>query len=171
MKALLNIYAPYVEKTAVTFEYNVPSETEFLGRIENISRKYPWIVYEENGEILGYAYGGPEYTRDAFQWTVESSVYVSESARGKGIGTLLYKTLFDILKKQNFCVCSALITESNRTSVKIHESFGFETVGTRKNCGFKHGKWHSLVIMEKRFCDFSKEPKPIIPITELNYEF
>lgn len=167
----MQIYAPYVEKTAVTFEYNVPSESEFLSRIEDISQKYPWIVYEENGYILGYAYGGPEYTRDAFQWTVESSVYVSENARGKGVGTLLYKTLLDILEKQNFCVCGALITESNESSVKMHERFGFETVGIRKNCGFKHGKWHSLVIMEKRLCEFSEEPKPIIPITELKYDF
>mgnify|MGYP002508977221 CR=1 FL=1 len=83
-EAILKIYATYIEKTAITFEYDVPSLSEFSGRIAEIQKKYPWIVYEENGKILGYAYGGPEYTRAAYQWTVETSVYLSEKARGKG---------------------------------------------------------------------------------------
>ena len=80
---ILKIYAPYIEKTAITFEYEVPSLSEFSGRISEIQKKYPWIVYEEEDEILGYAYGGPEYTRAAYQWTVETSVYLSEKSRGK----------------------------------------------------------------------------------------
>ena len=106
---MLRIYAPYIENTSITFEYDVPSVSEFALRIEEIQKKYPWIVYEEEGKILGYAYGGPMLTRAAYQWTVESSVYVSEKAKGRGIGTLLYDTLLDMLKKQNFCVCYALV--------------------------------------------------------------
>ena len=170
-EAILKIYAPYIEKTAITFEYEVPSLSEFSKRIAEIQKKYPWIVYEEEGEILGYAYGGPEYTRAAYQWTVETSVYLSEKARGKGIGTDLYEKILDILKKQNFCVCYVLINDDNEASIKLHEKFGFVKNGFRENCGFKHGKWHSIVIMEKQLNEFSVPPKPVIPIGELDYEF
>lgn len=170
-EAILKIYAPYIEKTAITFEYEVPPLSEFSKRIAEIQKKYPWIVYEEEGEILGYAYGGPEYTRAAYQWTVETSVYLSEKARGKGIGTALYEKILDILKKQNFCVCYVLINDDNEASVKLHEKFGFVKNGFRKNCGYKFGKWHSIVIMEKQLNEFSVPPKPVIPIGELDYEF
>lgn len=170
-EAILKIYAPYIEKTAITFEYEVPSLSEFSERIAKIREKYPWIVYEEDGEILGYAYGGPEYTRAAYQWTVETSVYISENARGKGIGTALYEKILDILKKQNFCVCYVLINDDNEASVKLHEKFGFKQNGYRKNCGYKFEKWHSVVFFEKQLNEFSVPPKPVIPINELNYEF
>ena len=170
-EAILKIYAPYIEKTAITFEYEVPSLSEFSKRIAEIQKKYPWIVYEEEGEILGYAYGGPEYTRAAYQWTVETSVYLSEKARGKGIGTALYEKILDILKKQNFCVCYVLINDDNEASVKLHEKLGFKQNGYRKNCGYKFEKWHSIVIMEKQLNEFSVPPKPVIPIGELDYEF
>lgn len=170
-EAILKIYAPYIEKTAITFEYEVPSLSEFSKRIAEIQKKYPWIVYEEEGEILGYAYGGPEYTRAAYQWTVETSVYLSEKARGKGIGTALYEKILDILKKQNFCVCYVLINDDNEASIKLHEKFGFVKNGFRKNCGYKFEKWHSIVIMEKQLNEFSVPPKPVIPIGELDYEF
>ena len=170
-EAILKIYAPYIEKTAITFEYEVPSLSEFSERIAKIREKYPWIVYEEDGGILGYAYGGPEYTRAAYQWTVETSVYVSENARGKGIGTALYEKILDILKKQNFCVCYVLINDDNEASVKLHEKFGFKQNGYRKNCGYKFEKWHSVVFFEKQLNEFSVPPKPVIPINELNYKF
>ena len=170
-KEILEIYAPYIEKTAITFEYEVPSLSEFSERISEIQKKYPWIVYEENGKILGYAYGGPEYTRAAYQWTCETSVYVSEEARGKGIGAALYEKILDILKKQNFCVCYVLINDDNEASVKMHEKFGFKQNGYRKKCGYKFGKWHSVVFLEKQLNEFSVPPKPVIPIGELDYEF
>lgn len=170
-EAILGIYAPYIEKTTITFEYSVPSLSEFSARIEDIQKKYPWIVYEENGKILGYAYGGPEHTREAYQWTVEASVYVAEEARGKGIGTLLYNALFDILEKQNFRICYVLITGENLLSVKMHEKYGFKTVGIRKNSGYKHGKWLDVYVMEKQLNEFSVPPEPVIPIGELEYEF
>ena len=169
--AILGIYAPYIEKTAITFEYDVPSLPEFSERIAKIQEKYPWIVYEEDGKILGYAYGSPEFTRAAYQWTVETSVYLAKEARGRGIGTSLCKKIFDILKKQNFCICYVLINDDNEASIKMHEKFGFRTVGIRKNCGYKFEKWHSIIILEKQLNDFSVPPKDIIPIGELNYDF
>lgn len=169
--AILSIYAPYIENTSITFEYDVPSVFDFAERIAEIQRKYPWIVYEEDGEILGYAYGSPMLTRAAYQWTAESSVYVSEKAKGKGIGSLLYDVLFDILKKQNFCVCYALVIAENEASVKMHEKYGFRRVGLLENSGYKFGGWHSVILMEKQLSPFSENPKPIIPMGELEYEF
>lgn len=168
---ILKIYAPYIENTSITFEYDVPTVEEFSKRIEEITKHYPWIVYEEDGEILGYAYGSPQYTRAAYQWTVESSVYVAEGAKGKGIGKKLYSTLFDILKAQNFCLCYAIIIEENEISIKMHETFGFIKTGFSKNSGYKLGAWHSIVTMEKQLNEFSVPPKPVIPITEMNFEF
>ena len=167
---MLEIYRPYVENTPITFEYDVPSEKEFSERVADIQKKYPWIVYEEEGEVLGYAYGGPEHTRAAYQWTVETSVYVSEKAKGKGIGTILYDKVLDILKKQNFCICYVLIIGSNGVSLKMHEKYGFKTVGIRRNSGYKLGAWHDVVVMEKQLNEFSVPPKPIIPIGKLDYE-
>ena len=167
---ILKIYAPYIEKTAITFEYEVPTVPEFSNRIAEIQQKYPWIVYEENGRILGYAYGGPEHTRAAYQWTVEASVYVDENARGRGIGTVLYDALLDILEKQNFVICYVLIIASNAASVKMHEKYGFKTIGVRKNSGYKLGEWHSVAVMEKQLNDFSVPPKPVVPIGELDYK-
>lgn len=169
-EAILAVYAPYIEKTAITFEYEVPSLEEFRRRIAEITKKYPWIVYEEDGEILGYAYGGPEYTRAAYQWTVETSVYISEKAKGKGIGTALYEKILDILTKQNFCICYVLINDDNEASIKMHEKYGFKQNGYRKNCGYKFGRWHSIIFMEKQLNEFSVPPKPVIPINELNYD-
>ena len=102
---------------------------------------------------------------------METSVYISENARGKGIGTALYEKILDILKKQNFCVCYVLINDDNEASVKLHEKLGFKQNGYRKNCGYKFEKWHSIVIMEKQLNEFSVPPKPVIPIGELDYEF
>ena len=170
-EALLKIYAPYIEKTAITFEYEVPSLTEFAGRISKTLEKYPWILYEEDGEVFGYAYAGPEYTRAAYQWLVGTSIYLSEEARGKGIGTALYEKLLDILKKQNFCICYARVNDDNEASLKMHEKYGFRQIGSLKNCGYKFEKWHGILILEKQLNECSVPPKPVIPIGKLEYEF
>lgn len=167
---ILGIYAPYVEKTAVSFEYEVPSEDEFRERMYTIMQRYPWIVYEEDGEILGYAYGGPDHTRAAYQWTVESSVYVREDSRGKGIGGKLYSALFDILKAQNFVVCYAIITEGNEASLIMHESFGFRKLCTMEKAAYKLGKWLGYTYMEKDLNERKSPPDQVIPITELKYD-
>lgn len=168
---LLRIYAPYIEHTSYTFEYDVPSLEDFCRRIEEISKKYPWIVYEEDGKILGYAYGGPLYTRAAYQWTVEDSIYVSPEAKGKGIGTLLLEKLLGILQKQGFCICYSLIVSDNLPSLKMHEKFGFTECGFAGNTGFKFGEWHSIVTLEKRLNEPLSPPKPIIPFPELKISF
>lgn len=166
---ILGIYAPYVENTAISFEYTVPTKEEFRLRIEKIAERYPWIVYEEEAGILGYAYAGPDRERAAYQWTAESSVYVAPSARGRGIGPALYDVLFDILRKQNFCLCSAIITADNEASLKMHEKCGFYRVGFSESSGYKLGAWHGIVTMEKRLNPFLVPPKPVIPIGEIDF--
>lgn len=165
--ALRAIYAPYVEKTSITFEYAVPTVSDFAERVETTLRKYPWLVYEENGILLGYAYGGPDRTRDAYQWMVEASVYLSEAARGRGIGTALYSALFSVLTAQNFCRCTALITEGNEPSLCFHKKFGFTVCGHMASAGYKLGAWHGMTTMEKILNPFEIPPKEIIPFPEL----
>ena len=164
---LLRIYAPYIENTPYTFEYEVPSVSEFRSRIEKIGKKYPWLVYEENGAILGYAYGGPLFSRAAYQWTVEDSIYIRADAKGRGIGFALLNRLLSILKKQGFCICYSLIVEGNVPSVKMHEKFGFTECGFAANRGYKLGDWHGVLTMEKQLNEFSSLPKPVIPFPEL----
>lgn len=168
---ILSIYAPYILKTAISFEYEVPSKAEFKQRMETILEKYPWLVYEENGEILGYAYAGPEYTRAAYNWTCESSIYIREDKRGMGIGSKLYESLFKILKKQNFRVCYSIIISDNLPSVKMHEMFDFKIIGENKETGFKLGAWYGTYKMEKILNPTIIPPEPIIPITELSLVF
>ena len=108
-KGLLEIYAPYVEKTAITFEYGVPSEKEFAGRIRHILTKYPYLVLEENGELLGYVYAGTFNERSAYDWAVETTIYIREDQKKRGLGKKMYTALEQVLKKQNITNLNACI--------------------------------------------------------------
>ena len=164
---LCSVYRKYT----LHLEYEVPSVSEFRSRIEKIGKKYPWLVYEENGAILGYAYGGPLFSRAAYQWTVEDSIYIRADAKGRGIGFALLNRLLSILKKQGFCICYSLIVEGNVPSVKMHEKFGFTECGFAANSGYKLGEWHGVLTMEKQLNEFSSLPKPVIPFPELGLSF
>ena len=107
--ALLKIYAPYVEKTAVTFEYTVPGAEEFAGRIARTLQKYPYLLAERAGQIVGYAYAGPFHARAAYDWAVETSVYVRQDQRKMGTGRALYHALEDVLRMQNILNVNACI--------------------------------------------------------------
>lgn len=148
--AILAIYAPYVENTTYSFEYDVPCSRSFLQRFLDITRQFPWLVWEENGEILGYAYASPPYTRAAYSWCAEPSVYIKEEAQGRGIGRKLYAALEAILLEQGYQVLYSLITEENTGSVKFHEVCGYTHKVTFSDCGFKFGRWLGLIWMEKR---------------------
>ena len=147
---ILSIYAPYVETTTFTFEYDVPCRREFLQRFYDITTQFPWLVWEEEGEILGYAYASPPYTRAAYRWCAEPSVYLKPEARGKGIGRKLYAALEEILKLQGYQVLYALITEENASSLRFHERQGYRKKVLFDSCGFKFGRWLGLCWLEKR---------------------
>ena len=147
--AILEIYSPYVTDTTITFEYDVPTEAEFLARFRNITRDFPWLVWEENGSILGYAYACRPFERAAYAWCAEPSIYLKSSAQGRGIGRKLYAALEELLKMQGYRVLLALITGENAGSLRFHEKLGYEVVGELRRSGYKFGRWLSVFWMEK----------------------
>lgn len=154
---LLSIYAPYVRKTAITFEYEVPSEAEFAARIKNTLSRYPYLVLEKNGTALGYAYAGCFHDRPAYDWAVETSIYLAEDARGQGAGRILHDALEAALLEQgilNMNACIAVPAEERdpyvtRNSEEFHAHLGYRLVGEFRCCGYKFGRWYDMVWMEK----------------------
>ena len=147
---ILSIYAPYVENSTATFEYDVPCSREFLQRFLDITAQFPWLVWEEEGRILGYAYASAPYSRAAFSWCAEPSIYLRPEARGCGIGRKLYAVLEAILKAQGYQVLYALITSENAASIAFHTKNGYEAKVDFPNCGYKFHRWLGLIWMEKR---------------------
>lgn len=147
---ILSIYAPYVESSTATFECDVPCRREFMQRFLDITAQYPWLVWEEDGQILGYAYASAPYSRAAFSWCAEPSIYLRPEARGKGIGKKLYRVLEEILFRQGYQVLYALITSENTGSIAFHEKMGYENRAAFPNCGYKFSRWLGLIWMEKR---------------------
>lgn len=149
-KALLGIYGPFVQDTAISFETVVPRESAFADRIGSYTQKYPWLVAEMDGVIAGYAYAGKHREREAYQWSVESSVYLHPDFQGQGIAQLLYRELFDMLKVLGYINVYAGITLPNVQSIKLHNKMGFQLVGIYTQIGYKNGKWHDVQWMALR---------------------
>ena len=164
---ILEIYAPYVEHTAISFEYTVPTLAEFTDRFLGITAQFPWLVWEENGAVLGYAYGSLPFERAAYQWSAEASIYLRPEARGKGIGRKLYAALEEILKKQGYRKVYAIITTANEASVAFHQAVGYRHTATFPDCGYKFGQWYGTVWLEKDLNTWPAPPKSPIPVTEL----
>ncbi len=162
VKRLVEIYSYYVENTDITFEYETPSEEEFEGRIQKILEKYPYLVAEKDGQILGYAYAAPFKTRAAYDWAVETTVYVDQKCHEKGVGTALYEELERLLKEQNIRNLNACITWPNIPSQNFHKKRGFETVAHFHKCGFKFGRWIDMIWMEKMIGEHQGDPGPVI---------
>ncbi|HOP11552.1 MAG TPA: N-acetyltransferase family protein [Oscillospiraceae bacterium] len=174
---ILRIYAPYVQNTAITFEYDVPSLEEFAKRIENTLMKYPYLVALENGQIAGYAYASMFKARIAYSWAVETSIYIKRDCRGKGIGKTLYQALEDILKRQHVINLNASIAYTEKedehldqSSIRFHEYFGYQKVAHFTKCGYKFGNWYDMVWMEKMLGEHPDKPEPFIPITQIGNE-
>lgn len=151
---LLEIYGYYVEKTAVTFEYDVPTLEEFQNRICHTLEKYPYLVAESQEGILGYAYAGRYHPRAAFAWSAEMAIYLKKDIRQKGIGRKLYTRLEEILKEQGVVKTVAHITMpideySDFNSRQFHEKMGYRLTGKFENIGYKFGRWYSTIWMDK----------------------
>ena len=166
-KALLAIYAPYVTDTAITFEYDVPSLSEFQERIHSISSRYPYLAACQGEEIIGYAYASSFKGRKAYDWSVETSIYVKRDSHGQGIGSRLYGDLERCLKKQNICNLCACITYPNPESIAFHEKHGYTTVAHFHKSGYKFDTWHDIIWMEKFINEHASCQKPFIPIKEV----
>lgn len=165
--ALVEIYAPYVRDTAITFEYHVPSAEEFADRIRHTLEKYPYLVAEENGLILGYAYASAFKMRAAYDWSVETSLYVRQDSRRQGIGSTLYKALEEQLLRQHICNLCACITYPNPASIAFHERLGYRLAAHFHRSGYKLGAWHDIVWMERELCPHSVPPLPFVPFSQL----
>jgi phosphinothricin acetyltransferase len=138
---ICGIYNYYVRHTIVTFEESPVSEEEMKARIIDITKKYPWIVYEQNDQIVGYAYASAWKSRCAYRHSVETTVYLNQAAKGNGIGTLLYRELLDRLIKQNVHAAIGGIALPNAASIALHEKLGFEKIGQFKEVGYKFDQW------------------------------
>lgn len=140
--AMRDIYAYYVEHTHVSFEYAAPDKDEFLSRVRTTTAEFPWLVCLQDELVIGYAYAHKHRERDAYQWSPESTIYLASDFHTKGIGRILYETLFAMLKVQGYHNVFAGVALPNEKSVAIHQRLGFEDVGIFKKVGFKNGKWH-----------------------------
>lgn len=155
-KSLLDIYRYYVEETAITFEYDVPTLEEFTGRMRSIMAFYPYLVAEEDGKILGYDYASKFHPRAAYAWSAEVTVYLDKAARGKGVGRQIYGKLEDYLTQMgilnlNACIASTDVEDAYLTngSEKFHRALGYQLVGKFHDSGYKFNRWYDMIWMEK----------------------
>ena len=161
--AMLAIYTPYVENTTYSFEYTAPTLEQFTQRFLRYTRQCPWLVWEENGKVLGYAYGSLPFERAAYAWCAEVSIYLAPEVQGKGIGRQLYAAVEEILWRQGYRVIYALITSENKDSLLFHEKVGYTYCTEFTNCGLKFGKWLGVIWMEKRSNSVEIPSCPPIP--------
>lgn len=169
--SILQIYAPYITDTVITFEYQVPTITEFRERMTKIQRKYPWLVCEINNDIVGYAYASCFNEREAYDWSVDFSVYINQKYHRMGIGRALYFALIEVLKLQGYNNAYAGVTMQNINSEGFHESFGFRLIGVYENVGYKFGRWHNVEwygLKIKEYDEKPVKPKSIDEISNTN---
>lgn len=167
------IYAPVVRDTATSFETEPPGAGEVERRMRRTAEQLPWLVAtraSESGteDVLGYALATPYRSRPAYRWSVEVSVYVDESARGRGLARSLYRRLHDLLRKQGYRVAYAVITLPNPASVGLHEALGYERIGTFRCAGYKLGAWHDVLWMRREIAPIAGEPADPVALGSLD---
>lgn len=173
--ALLEIYAPYVEHTAISFEITVPSEKEFAGRIAHTIKRYPYIAAVKNGRIIGYACTHPFVDREAYRHTAETTVYIRRGETGLGAGRLLYESLEKISLLQNVldlyaCIGVPVRDDEHLThnSEEFHKHMGYERAGFFPACGYKFGRWYDMVWMRKTLGAHTENPMEFVPFCSLS---
>ena len=164
--AIAEIYAPHVTHSAASFELVPPDANEMAQRIAKVLERTPWLVAEEDGGVLGYAYGTKHREREAYQWSVEVSAYVRSGVQRGGIARGLYERLFQILVRQGFYSAFAGITLPNPASVGFHEALGFKKIGEFHKIGFKFGAWHDTGWYERALQPYAAPTTPPIPVTD-----
>ena len=175
---LAEIYRYYVEHTAITYEWHVPSVEEFRQRICHTLERYPYLVAELDGKTAGYVYASPLNTRESYDWSVETSIYVAENVRGHGIGNRLYQALENTLYAMhivNLNACIALPEEPDEylsnNSVEYHAHLGYRMIGKFHKCAYKFGRWYHMVWMEKVIGEHPEVPAPVIWFPELQEKY
>lgn len=175
--ALLQIYKPYVLETAITFEYEVPSEEEFAKRLIAVQKKYPYLVAvnaRQQNDILGYAYVSSFKERAAYDWAVETSIYIKQNQQKLGIGRKLYQVLEMVLKEMNITNLNACIAYPSsedihltKNSVEFHRHLGYSLVGEFHQCGYKFDTWYNMVWMEKMIGEHQISPRMVLNVNEI----
>ena len=165
--AVLAIYAPNVSDEFVSFELEVPTLDEMRDRIVSTLATHPWLVWEEDGRIAGYAYAGKHRERLAYQWSADVSCYVDRAARGRGVGKALYRELLRALRAQGFVNAFAGIALPNEASVRLHEAVGFVPIGVYRGVGFKRGEWRDVGWWHCRLGPAPASPMPPRPFAGL----
>lgn len=165
--ALLGIYAQYLD-TPITFECALPTRQEFAQRIRAIGSEYPYLVCEEEGVVIGYAYAHRQMERAAYQWNAELSVYLDAGHTKKGIGKALYALLIEILIRQNVKTVYGGVTVPNEKSERLHEALGFQRLGTYHRTGYKCGAWRDVAWFEKQIAPYDDDPAPFVPLCDLD---
>jgi L-amino acid N-acyltransferase YncA len=160
------VYAPYCF-TPISFELEPPSVEEMRGRLTKVLAHYPWLLYEMDGEVLGYAYAAQHRERAAYRWSVDTSVYVRQDRQRKGVGRALYAVLLDVLPLQGFINAYAGVTLPNPGSVGLHEAMGFKPVGVYQHVGFKCGAWYDVAWFQRPLQARSMEPQAVKPLDEV----
>ena len=164
--ALLGIYGQYID-TPITFECARPSEEAFRRRVAEYGAACPYLVWEEDGRILGYAYAHRLGERAAYQWSAELSIYLGRDSTGRGLGRRLYGALMELLRLQGVRTAYGVVTMPNDASAALHQKLGFGLLGTYHNTGYKNGRWRDVVWFEKHIGSFDGVPEPIRPIGQL----
>jgi phosphinothricin acetyltransferase len=162
------IYAPIVRDTVISFEYEPPTVDEMRVRMAKVLEHFPWLVYDRDGEVLGYAYASRHSERAAYDWSANVSVYVAAEARRMGVGMALYRALFDLLRRQNIVNVYAGITLPNPASVGLHESLGMTPVGVYHQVGYKFGAWHDVGWWELALVERPAAPAPVVAVAKVS---
>jgi L-amino acid N-acyltransferase YncA len=160
------IYAPYCH-TPISFEMGPPSVEEMRGRLAKVLGQYPWLVYEEGGEVLGYAYATQHRERAAYRWSVDTAIYVRQGRQRRGVGRVLYTSLLAVLPLQGYVTSYAGVTLPNPASVGLHQAMGFRPVGVYERVGFKCGSWHDVAWFQRPLQQRPGEPPPLRPLEEI----
>ena len=157
-EACAAIYAPYVTDTAISFETEPPKPAEMAERIAAAVRTHAWIVLEDDDRVVGYAYGGPYKSREAYRWSCEVSVYVERGRRRTGSGRVLYDALLARLAERGFRTAVAGMTLPNDASEGLHRAMGFEPIGVYRRIGWKHGAWHDVAWTQRTIATGDDQP-------------
>jgi L-amino acid N-acyltransferase YncA len=155
------IYGPYVRDTAISFESEPPMAEEMAARIAEAQRAHAWLVLEDGGTVMGYAYGGPFMSRAAYQWATAVSVYLDAGRRRSGGGRALYEALLGRLAERGHRTALAGIALPNEASTRLHVAMGFQPVGTYRRVGWKHGRWHDVTWYQRDLGDAERPPAPL----------
>ncbi len=165
--SILEIYEPYINETTITFEYNVPSLSDFSKRLANIQKTFPLLVCEIDHIVVGYAYISRFREREAYDWSMESSIYINPVYQRKNIGKALYYALIELSKLLGYCNIYGVVTMPNIKSEKLHDLFGFATIGVTHNVGFKFGKWLDVKWYELNIKEYNNQPEKPKTINEI----